>query len=94
MQETKFTLTELEGLIKHQLKLFNSHAIEEDPILIKLNTVAEMTCLSEGIVLSKMKKGEFPKPVKVHKMRLAWKKRDVINWIKELPYVQDRLKRR
>lgn len=98
-EETKFlsvTLTELRSLIKHELKFYGNEPVE-DPVLISLEpgrfqpskqlSVSEMVGLSGDIILRKVKRGEFPKPVQLHKKRIAWKRRDVIEWIRRLPYI-------
>ena len=82
------TLTDLENLVKHQIRLF--HGQLNDALIIKINVVSDMTCLSEGIIMSKVKRGEFPEPVMTHRNRMAWKRRDVIDWISQLPYIQYR----
>jgi len=53
-----------------------------DLSLIKLPEVIIMTGLSRSTIYLYMKENEFPKPVRIGKRAVAWRREQVENWIK------------
>ncbi|KZY92472.1 hypothetical protein A3752_06740 [Oleiphilus sp. HI0081] len=51
--------------------------------IIKLNIVKEHTSLSKSAIYDKVKKGEFPKPVKLGPRSSGWAEHMVQDWINE-----------
>ena len=49
--------------------------------LIKLPDVLERTLLSRGTVYALLKKGEFPRPIKLSERINAWRESDIEDWI-------------
>lgn len=52
--------------------------------LLKTSTVMEMTSLSRPTLLRMVEEGNFPQPVRISPMRVAWRSDHVQNWLDEL----------
>ena len=53
------------------------------PRLIKLDTVLEITTLSVPTIYRLMKKGQFPKQIKVSERSARWSESEVLEYINE-----------
>jgi len=53
--------------------------------LLKIRDVCERTALSRSTVYEKIRKGEFPPPVKLGERAVAWREADVVEWLNALP---------
>ena len=53
------------------------------PRLIKLDTVIEITTLSVPTIYRLMKKGQFPKQIKVSERSARWSESEVLEYINE-----------
>jgi prophage regulatory protein len=53
------------------------------PRLIRLETVKEMTTLSVSTIYRLMKKGQFPKQIKITERSTRWSESEVLNYINE-----------
>ena len=53
------------------------------PRLIKLDTVIEITTLSVPTIYRLMKKGQFPKQIKVSERSARWSELEVLEYINE-----------
>lgn len=52
-------------------------------MIINLNEVQKTTNLSRSTILRLESLGHFPPSLKLSPRRIGWKKKDIINWIKE-----------
>jgi prophage regulatory protein len=64
----------------------NSKSIATDPAcadeaLLRIETVMEMTGKSRNHLYLSMRKGEFPRPVKIGERASAWVRGEVQRWI-------------
>ena len=50
-------------------------------IIIKLPRVSDDTGLSRSSIYSFIKKGTFPKPIKLGERAVDWKSDDILQWI-------------
>ena len=46
-----------------------------------LKMVCQATGLSRSTIYRRVADGEFPKPVKISKGRVAWRERDLLSWL-------------
>ncbi|MGL5843147.1 MAG: helix-turn-helix transcriptional regulator [Aeromonas hydrophila] len=49
--------------------------------LLKRRQVEAATSLSRSTIYDMMSKGQFPKPVRLGAQRVAWRERDIIEWL-------------
>jgi len=49
--------------------------------LVDLDAVMDLTSLRRATIYAMVKDGEFPKPRKLGKRRIAWREADVIEWL-------------
>ena len=56
-----------------------------DSALVRLPTVLSVLGVSRTSFYEGLRAGEFPKPVKVGKRSVAWRKSDIVQFIAELP---------
>lgn len=49
--------------------------------LLKRQQVEAATSLSRSTIYDMMSKGQFPKPVRLGAQRVAWRERDIIEWL-------------
>lgn len=49
--------------------------------LLPLPTILDLTSLSEPTISRAIKRGEFPRPVKLTKNRIAWREPEVRAWL-------------
>ena len=49
--------------------------------LSKLPEIKHLTRLSKSSIYAAIKKGLFPKPIKIGRRAVAWKLQDIRNWI-------------
>jgi prophage regulatory protein len=49
--------------------------------LVSLTPVCESTGLSRSTIYRLIANGDFPKPVKISKGRVAWREREVLAWL-------------
>lgn len=50
-------------------------------MIIRINTVCEMTALSRSTIYRLVNESSFPQAKKISKRCVGWFKEDVINWI-------------
>ena len=53
--------------------------------LLPLKRVLEVTSLSRATLYRKIEDGSFPAPLKIGRSRIAWRERDIIDWIARQP---------
>ena len=53
--------------------------------LLKRPEVEELTGLSRSSIYLRMKRGDFPVPVRISSNSVAWRQSDIDEWIKSLP---------
>ena len=53
--------------------------------LLKIEEVIEKTTLGKSSIFDYVKKGKFPRPVKVGERAVAWKDDEIDEWISNLP---------
>jgi len=57
--------------------------------LIRIHEVVRLTGLSVSAIYSAMARDEFPRPVKIGRQAVAWRSRDVRDWINSRPPARD-----
>ena len=57
----------------------------DDGRLMKLPEVLHVTALSRSTVYRKMSSGDFPPQVRVGQRAVAWRERDVVEWLESRP---------
>ncbi|MDN3920401.1 helix-turn-helix transcriptional regulator [Roseateles violae] len=57
------------------------HAVQLSDALLRIQTVAQATGLSDATIYRKLAAGEFPEPVRLGKRCTRWKAADVRTWI-------------
>jgi prophage regulatory protein len=55
--------------------------IPEATRLLRPAVVQEITTLSRSTLWEKVRAGTFPRPLKIHKQRIAWRASEVEAWI-------------
>ncbi len=55
--------------------------------LLRLPEVLEIVGLGKTNLYGKLKRGEFPAPLRLGKRAIAWKQSDIQEWINTLPLV-------
>jgi len=53
--------------------------------LLRLTEACDKTGLSRSSLYVALKRGEFPKPLKIGKRAVAWKSTDIDEWIESRP---------
>jgi len=53
------------------------------PKLVRLDTVLEMTTLSVSTIYRLMKKGQFPKQIKISERSTRWVLDEIFEWMEE-----------
>ena len=53
--------------------------------LIKIRDVRQLTALSTSGIYAAMARGDFPKPLKLGARGVAWREREVLDWIDSRP---------
>ena len=49
--------------------------------MLRRKQVEEITSLSRSTIYDMMSKGLFPKPVRLGAQRVAWRERDIVEWL-------------
>ena len=49
--------------------------------VLKINEVVELTSLPRSTVYFLIKKGKFPKPIRLSDRRVGWLYVDIVNWL-------------
>jgi len=49
--------------------------------VLKINEVVELTTLPRSTVYFLIKKGKFPKPIRLSDRRVGWLYVDIVNWL-------------
>ncbi|WP_273524574.1 helix-turn-helix transcriptional regulator [Rhodosalinus sediminis] len=62
--------------------------VEEDRLL-RIKQVTAVTGLSRASIYEKVRRGEFPAPVKIGKRAVAWRFSKIIEWISSLAPASD-----
>ncbi|TDP63005.1 helix-turn-helix transcriptional regulator [Roseateles toxinivorans] len=57
------------------------HAVQLSDALLRIQTVAQATGLSDATIYRKLAAGEFPEPIRLGKRCTRWKAADVRTWI-------------
>jgi prophage regulatory protein len=52
-----------------------------DITLILVEEVKTMTSLSKVTIYREMRRGVFPKPLRLARNRVAWKQAEILNWL-------------
>ena len=53
--------------------------------LLPFKRVLEVTSLSRATLYRKIGDGSFPAPLKIGRSRIAWRERDIVDWIARQP---------
>lgn len=53
--------------------------------LIRLPEVKNLTGMARSTIYERLKDGSFPRPLKLSIRHVAWRERDVLDWIESLP---------
>ena len=53
--------------------------------LLPIARVVEETTFSKATVYRKVADGSFPAPLKIGKSRVAWRERDIVDWLARQP---------
>lgn len=61
------------------------HASIEDCRLLRKSDVLRICALSRSSLYAKIKVGEFPRPVRLGPRSVAWREREVRDWIESRP---------
>ncbi len=56
---------------------------EEENKLILVSDVRLLTCLSKTTIYREIRRGVFPKPLRLARNRIAWKHAEILNWLAE-----------
>lgn len=54
---------------------------QEEKIVLDLNGVIELTTLSQSTIYARVKKGEFPKQIRIGPNRVVWRRAEVVAWV-------------
>lgn len=57
----------------------------EDHCLLKLNRVLDLCAISRSTLYEMVARNEFPGPVQVGVRAVAWRQRDIFEWIESRP---------
>lgn len=58
----------------------------QNPVkLIRLPEVKSLTGMARSTIYERMKEGSFPRPLKLSIRHVAWRERDILDWIEALP---------
>ena len=55
--------------------------------VIDVKAVCQLTSLHRATLYDMAKRGEFPRPIKLAKRRVAWRESDVLTWLETRPGV-------
>lgn len=58
---------------------------DHDNKLILVSDLRQLTRLSKTTIYREIRRGAFPKPLRLARNRIAWKQTEVLNWIASLP---------
>lgn len=53
--------------------------------LLPFKRVLEVTSLSRATLYRKIGDGSFPAPLKIGRSRIAWRERDIVDWLARQP---------
>lgn len=53
--------------------------------LLNIIDVAQLTGLSKPTIYRQMNDGDFPRPLRLSKSRVAWRLVDLLNWVASRP---------
>ena len=53
--------------------------------LLPFKRVLEVTSLSRATLYRKVADGSFPAPLKIGKSRVAWREKDIVDWLARQP---------
>ena len=53
--------------------------------LLAMPAVVHLTSLSKATVYRKVADGSFPAPLKIGKSRVAWREKDIVDWLARQP---------
>lgn len=57
-----------------------------EPELLRVPEVIKLTGIGSAVQILRLRKeGKFPQPVKIGKREIAWRRGDLMEWIKSLP---------
>ncbi|MEZ6971628.1 helix-turn-helix transcriptional regulator [Aeromonas sp. S11(2024)] len=51
--------------------------------MLRRKQVEQITSLSRSTLYDMMSKGRFPKPVRLGPQRVAWRERDIVEWLEQ-----------
>jgi prophage regulatory protein len=58
--------------------------MQTTPYIIDRHEVERITSLRKTTIYRLMKEGKFPKPLRISSMRVAWRLKDIEEWIESL----------
>ena len=56
---------------------------EQDSKLILVSDVRQLTRLSKTTIYREIRRGVFPKPLRLARNRIAWKQAEILKWLAE-----------
>lgn len=63
--------------------------MEKDEKILKIKQVVEVVCISRSSLYTMVKRGDFPKPLKLGMRSSGWLKTEVDAWISERASLRD-----
>jgi len=72
---------------RRQFPASNEHSSETLPELdrfLSRREVSRLTCLAKTALYARIARGEFPKPIRLSKSKVAWSARDVARWQRDV----------
>lgn len=62
-----------------------------EPELLRVQEVMKLTGIGSAYQIQRLRKEcKFPNPVRIGKLAIAWRRSDLMEWIKNLPTVSDK----
>ncbi|RBP83045.1 AlpA family phage regulatory protein [Marinomonas rhizomae] len=58
--------------------------MQSTPFIVDRREVERLTSLRKTTIYRLIREGKFPKPVRISSMRVAWRMKDIEEWIESL----------
>ena len=58
------------------------------PVLLRISEVVQLLGISKPTVYRLMNEGEFPRPIRLSKARVAWLQADLDKWLESRPTLE------
>jgi prophage regulatory protein len=53
--------------------------------LLRIRQVIDATGIPRSSLYDKLRRGQFPQPVRIGRRAVAWRESDIVSWIESLP---------